>query len=249
MSESGSPGDDLVTTFAKEIAAKLPVEAVLAPAAKPAGQLFSDIVKTIQLALAPLQFTAAFQDRLRNFIDTSVRRIPEEKRVPPAPQILGPIIEGVRYEPEGTPIDEMFSELLSRSMDRDRVNEAHPAYPIIIKQLSSDEAKILARLNGRTYDRVLVHPFNEKMLLPFGEAKMEVDELPRDGLDFPNNVKFYMEHLKLLGLAGIFDAGTPEGIPGGDIPPTGVRIRSHYRLTDFGQHFVTACVSTTRDSS
>ena len=102
MSSSGSTQNDPATEFAKELAKQLPVKAIYEDAASPAvkqtGQIVTDIVKVIQLALAPLQFLAAYQDRLRNFIDKSVRRVPEQKRVSPAPQILGPIIEGIRYE-------------------------------------------------------------------------------------------------------------------------------------------------------
>jgi len=46
------------------------------------------------------------------------------------------VIEGVRYEPEGTPIDEMYSNLLSSSMDTERVDKVHPAYPFIISRRS-----------------------------------------------------------------------------------------------------------------
>src|SRR5260370_11638246 len=150
--------------FAKEVARQLPVKAIYedaaAPAAKQAGQLFEDLLKALQLALAPVQLLGALQDRFRSFIDTAVRRVPEADRISPAPQIIGPVLEGIRYEPEGTPIDQMFSELLSRSMDRTRVNEAHPAYPIIIKQLSSDEAKILNHLKGSNFDYVYTLDFN-----------------------------------------------------------------------------------------
>jgi hypothetical protein len=131
--------------FAKELARQLPVKAIYqdaaAPAAMQTGQLLEDLVKVLQLALAPVQLFGAIQDRYRKFLDTAVRRVPEANRVSPAPQIVGPVLEGIRYEPEHTPIDQMFSQLLSRSMDRERINEAHPAFPIIIKQLSSDEAK------------------------------------------------------------------------------------------------------------
>ena len=73
MSENGLHESGLATEFAKELARKLPVEAayqeVVSPAAKQTGQLVADIVKTIQLALAPIQFLAAYQDRLRGFIE------------------------------------------------------------------------------------------------------------------------------------------------------------------------------------
>jgi hypothetical protein len=242
MSDSGPPPTDLVKVFAKELARKFPVEEALAPAAKQTGLILSDLAKTIHLALAPFQFLGAYQDRLRDFIDNSVRRVPEAKRLPPALQILGPVIEGIRYEPEGTPIDAMFSELLSRSMDRDRVQEAHPAYPLIIKQLSADEAKILSRLQARAFDHVHTRAYDAQTIRFFGEPVIEVDELPRERLSFPSKIEFYFEHLSQLGLAGIFQESS-EGVYGGNPRvQTGTRSRSKYRLTNFGQQFVKACI-------
>ena len=64
---------DPTTVFAEELAKQLPVKAVyrdaVKPAAKQLGQIAQDIVKTIQLALAPLQVAGAYQDRLRAFLD------------------------------------------------------------------------------------------------------------------------------------------------------------------------------------
>jgi hypothetical protein len=138
---------DPMETIVNEIVSHLPVTRIYndvgSGAVNQLGEVLTDIVKTLRLALAPLQFTAAFQDRLVRFIDRSVRRVPNTQRISPPTQMLGPIIEGVRYEPEGTSIDRMFSQLLSRSIDRERIHEAHPSFPLIIKQLSSDEANIL----------------------------------------------------------------------------------------------------------
>jgi hypothetical protein len=244
MGESRSSEIDPIAAFtkefAKQLADKLPIEAALTPAAEPTGQLLSDVVKTIQLALAPLQFLGAYQDRLRNFIDNSIRRVPEEKRIRPALQILGPIIENIRYEPEGTPIDAMFSELLSCSMDRDRVHEAHPAYPFVIRQLSADEAKILASLNGKSFTYMYSLQFKEgKHEYAEETNKVEIDELPRDGLTFPENVIFYIEHLDKLGLA---DRAWLKNIP----TSNGTEFYHNYRLTEFGQRFVAACISDRR---
>jgi hypothetical protein len=235
---------DPATAFAEELAKQLPVKAVyrdaVKPAAKQTGQLALDLVKTIQLALAPLQFAGAYQDRLRAFIDRSVRAVPEADRVSPAPQILGPIVEGIRYEPEGTPVDEMFSKLLSSSMNSDRFGEAHPAYPMIIRQLSSDEAQILSALKIQQYDYVYTRTYNSTTNLFYGPPAFEVDALPRDQLVFPDNVPLYMQHLDKLGLAGIFQVGNQETLVDGG-KQTGVRVRSTYRLTEFGEAFVRTC--------
>jgi abortive infection alpha-like protein len=226
--------------FAKQLVNSLPIKAIYrdaaAPAAKQTGQLFEDLLKVLQLALAPVQMLGAIQDRYRNFLDTAVRRVPEANRISPAPQIIGPVLEGVRYEPEDTPIDQMFSELLSRSMDRERVNEAHPAYPIIIKQLSSDEAKILSSLKSSNIGYYTTEFY--------GHRKAEFDRLPRDDLSFRENVSFYLDHLNQLGLAGIFQIASPEPLFGGDPRgQVGIRVRFECRLTSLGQRFVRACIS------
>lgn len=128
-----------------------------------------------------------------------------------------------------------------RSMDSTRVEEAHPAYPLIIRQLSSDEAKILAVLNGRTYRYVFTRVYDSKTNLFVGAQKVEVDELPRDGLTFTDNVGFYMEHLSQLGLAGVYQEGNQIALHDEQGMQTGVRVISNYRLTDFGRRFVTSC--------
>jgi hypothetical protein len=120
----GDPIQKAAETLAKQLPVKELYSDVISPAAREAGHLFADMVRTLRLALVPFQFAGAAQDRVANFIDRAVRRVPEQKRISPAPQILGPTIEGIRYEVEESPIDQMFSELLSRAMDSGRVDEA-----------------------------------------------------------------------------------------------------------------------------
>ncbi|WP_211476032.1 DUF4393 domain-containing protein [Acidiphilium multivorum] len=244
LTENSSSGNDLGTEIAKELIRQLPIRDATLSAAQQTGEILTDLAKVLHLALAPVQLLAAYQDRFRQFVDRAVRRVPEEKRIAPAPQILGPIVEGIRYEPEGTPIDELFSELLSRSVDSDRAHEAHPSYPIIIRQISSDEAKILSNLKGRRFDYVHTRDYDRKLNLFTGASRVEVDELPRTGLTYPENVQFYMNHLHQLGLAGIFQQGNQEPIFGNEPrEQVGVRVRSQYMLTDFGQRFIHACTA------
>jgi hypothetical protein len=196
---------DPTTAFAEELAKQLPVKAMYEDAAQPAaqqvGQIAQDLVKSLQLVvLTPLQFLGAYQDRLRAFIDKSVRAVPEEKRVRPAPQILGPVLEAVKYEPEGTPIDKMFSELLTTAMHSERVADAHPALPLIIKQLSEDEALILQAIATADTRFQLTSRFDIVAGGSMSINKIEKSELPVDRLVFPNNEPMYRDHLERLGL-------------------------------------------------
>lgn len=250
--------NESASEFSKELARQIPVrqayDDAISLSAKETGSILADLAKTLHLALAPIQYFGALQDRFRSFLDKAVRRVPEERRVTPPPQILGPVIEGIRYEPEGTPIDEMFSQLLSRAMDRDHINEAHPAYALLIRQLAPDEARILSLLLKRNFSYQWTRDYNHKTRLFGTKITIEIDDLPRTDLVFANNVKLYIQHLFTLGLAGIFDSRQQEplfetivnqdhsiGVPDSRQVQVGIRSFQEYRLTDWGRSFVEAC--------
>ena len=196
--------------FVKAIAKQLPVKAAYTDAIKPAarqlGYLSEDILKALRLALFPVSLAAGLHDRFDRFVKNAVSRVPENKRVSPAPQIVGPVLEGVRYEPEGTAIDQMFSELLSTSMDAERIRDAHPSFPIIIKQLSSDEAKILNSLFCSGEQPRIIHVFELRNGLAI--ISVERNDLPVAGLVFPENISMYTDRLQRLGLIK-FDSEKP----------------------------------------
>jgi Abortive infection alpha len=156
--------------------------------------------------------------------------------VAPAPQILGPVIEAIKYEPEGTPISELFAELLSRAMDSQRVNEAHPAYPLLIRQLSSDEAILLKNLFRRPAQHIYIFRSRETP-----SRTVEVNEVSSiEGLTFPDNREFYLEHLMGLGLVNHGEFKEAEVVS--REPEWAMRMFRHYQLSDVGEKFMTACM-------
>jgi hypothetical protein len=242
---------DITTAIAVEVAKQIPVKDAyvdtLQPGAKQTGRMVEDLAKTLHLALAPLQFAAALQDRYRAFLDEAVRRVPEARRAIPPAQILGPVIEGIKYEPPGSPIEQMFSELLSSSLDTQKVQLAHPAFPQLIRQLSSDEAIMLKLIHqslaaGRPYRRVAVHDLREER---FYFKEIELEEFPLDRLRFPENLDFYINHLWTLGLAGSFEHRNQEPIFTGTAQrrrQVGSREFREYRITDLGGMLAKAAI-------
>ncbi|CAH0339411.1 Abi-alpha family protein [Rhizobium sp. CECT 9324] len=255
MAESADLSTAIATELAKQIPIKDAYNDALKPGAKQVGMLVEDLTKVILLGLAPVQFVAALQDRYRVFLDTSVRRVPEVDRVIPAQQILGPVLEGIKYEPEDSPISEMFSQLLSSSMDKSRVQNAHPAFSQIVRQLSQDEATLLNSMwqllkeESRSYRQQFTQAFDGKTAT-FSNAEMELDEVPRHILVFPENVEFYGQHLHALGITAFFDSAKQEplwddGTTGNDVidygrAQTGVRVFKELRFTDVGRKFMAA---------
>jgi len=237
---------DLATAVATELVKQVPIKEVyhdgLAPAVQESGSLLADFVKTLRLALAPLQFTAALQDYYVRFLDRSVRRIPEDRRIFPAPQIVGPVLEAIKYEPEDTLITEMYNELLSRAFDRQTAEAAHPAFATLIKQLSLDEALILKAIyeklqQGDYYEFQYTEDI-DRTTNRFSNRKVEIDELPRTDLRSPDNVSVNMDHLDKLGLANIVPYRRPETNLGSQT--VGSRVFARYQLTDFGLAFMKA---------
>jgi Abortive infection alpha len=237
------PAEDIATEIAKEIVKQLPVKQayndLAAPAAAETGQFFGDLAKALRLVLVPIQVAAAYQDRVRAFIDRSIRAVPERERIAPPPQILGPVLEGVRYEVDGTPIDEMFSALLSNSMSKAKHASAHPAFPGIIKNLAADEARILKALATKPIEQIASAKYDRARNL-FEPSVIEKLAIPK-GLDFPENAQVYFDHLTQLGLIEISATRTPEAIMSEGVQ-VGVRNFGEHQLTRWGRQFIRACL-------
>ena len=237
--------------FADEIAKLLPVKDIYENAAQPTvrqvGAIGGDLMKVLHLVLAPVQYVAALQDRYRTFIDRSVRKVPEERRIQPAPQIAGPVLEGIRYEPEGTEIEEMFANLLANAMDKQNIGRAHPAYPNIIKQLSKDEAILLIDLSKDHFVKIIeanVKYTNQKGISEKRPINRKIvkDTFPSSMLVMPERRDFYINHLEIIGLLTIHTS-KEERKPGiRSIRLQGSsRYTEYYGLTTIGKDFIAAC--------
>lgn len=179
-----------------------------------ASKIGVDAVKTIRLALFPLQFTAAFQDRLAAYIEKAIRQVPEEQRVSPRESLALPIAERLRFQEEDNPISYLYVNLLSRGMDRERIGEAHPAFVNVISQLAPDEALLLEQLSSFEY-RIYFRLNNKKVTVPKSDSdlfvtSMSVSESTKaflfersvvpEKLAQPSLFLTFLEHLVSLGL-------------------------------------------------
>lgn len=239
---------DPIQEIAVEIAKQLPVKEAYTDAASPVmkqiGGAAESIAKTLRLALLPFEIGGAYFDRVKRLIDESVSRVPEDKRSSPDPQILGPVVEGVKYVPDSTPISDMFSELLSKAFDQDQSRLAHPSYPAIIRQLSADEAVLLRLLWTRKVTRQGSYRRQWTMdwiaeTHQFHNQRFELDEFPREIMGRPDDLSFYIEHLYALGLAAVHkDKETSINSPDGT--QIGTRATETLQLTPMGVRFMAA---------
>lgn len=238
---------DLAEIIAQEVAKQLPVKEaytdLASPAARQLGRAAEDIAKTLRIALLPFQLAGAWHDKVSALIDRSIRNVPQEDRVAPQPQILGPAVEAVKYEEVGSPIFQMFEELLARSFSEKEASLAHPSYPAVIRQLSADEARLLQALaeakdTPRKYERRFTEDFDDRVAR-FFNRKLEYDGLPREFLEAPDNMSFYIDHLHSMGLAGLYEYEKQQPIIR-DNRQIGTRVFEELSLTAMGKRFMLA---------
>jgi hypothetical protein len=227
-----------------ELAKHLPVDRVYTDAvegfAKEIGALGTDVVRTARLLLAPFQLAGAWQVRFARYCKRIAEKVPDERRTEVPLVISGPVLEALQYAPAEELLTEMMLDLLACAMDTQRVDDAHPAFGHILKQLSPDEAMVLFHLKKSRYR------FTQYLKLHqdknwFDKPVIEENDFPLDTLARPKLYYVYLKHLELLGLAnGVLVSRTYER--NAENVQTGNREICEATLTDFGEMFARACV-------
>jgi hypothetical protein len=203
------------------------------------GKLGTDAVKAIRLFTFPIQALAALQDKVAHILENAQRKVPEARQQLAPPQLVGPILEKIKYLPEDDDLVRMYEELLARSIDKDRINEAHPSFIHIISQLSRDEAFLLFALKSNVFEVVdnldYVRAENR-----FINRRIEKSSIPEELLFHKGNVDLYYSHLESLSLV-VWPVYKQVPIMVGGVQ-TGVRRYSKIELTEFGKLFIRSCI-------
>lgn len=87
-----------------------------------------------------------FEERFQKDISEKMVGIYEEDLVEPKASIAGPALQGLAFTHEEPSLKEMYLSLLATAMNAPVADDAHPAFVEIIKQLNSDEAKLLPHM-------------------------------------------------------------------------------------------------------
>lgn len=135
---------DAVTGLAKAI----PVyDDAIQPAAKELGKSLATVLKTVNIALAPIKALVwgyeKIEDYLTKRVSEKLSNIPSNNILTPPANIAGPAIESLRYIGPNENLRELYASLLAMSMNKNTVEKVHPSFVEIIKNLSSEEALML----------------------------------------------------------------------------------------------------------
>lgn len=235
MPESIGP---LVELFPQAVLAKA-YDDFASPIMRQLGETGEDVIKAARLLLFPIQYLAAKQDRLEIFFKKIAEKVPEERRIPAPASIAGPVFEKLKFlEPE-SPLTELYLNLLARAIDKERSNEAHPAFIQIISQLSPDEAMFMYLLKDSKFKFVEYLDY-DRTINKFLNHRWIVDPFPYENLTYPQNFHIYRLRLESLTLITwpVIDQKPvhTEGVQ------TGLNKTSELQTTAFGDLFIKACI-------
>ncbi|AGK52059.1 DUF4393 domain-containing protein [Bacillus sp. 1NLA3E] len=240
---------------------------MLQPAAKELSSGLLTVAKTINIALAPLSALVwsyeKVKDRFMPRLEEKLKNVPEENIVTPEPSIAVPVIEALRYTGHNNELCEMFSSLLASAMDRTTAPKAHPSFVEIIRQINSDEAKIINLLDKSNSMPIIKIRLYDKNSAEngFAEPLVSFSNLPyAANCSYPDLGQSYLENLERLGIINL-SYSVYCTVPSAYIPienhpiidawrkqSTKVDkrfeiIRGALTLTAFGRKFIETCVT------
>lgn len=177
------------------------------------GLFGEQIIKTLRFLTYPIQAAALRQDLIDRRIAQAISDVPEAQRIIPQDSLILEVADKLKYQLNDNLVSDMYVDLLSASMDSERVKLAHPSFIHLISQISSDEAFMLLKMSGfetcafmrRLSDWDVVS--KEERESTYSSATYTHDEkeenlidilLKPEDLHFPDNFYIYIEHLRAL---------------------------------------------------
>ena len=193
-------------------------------------RIYLDIFQpsALRIGMSLFSVTDKLSERFDKWCNRLDNEISRENQISPMPYLLVPILEGMVYHEDDTPIQEMFYNLLKKSMDKTQEDLCHPAFPKILSQLSVDELILLWHFSGRKPEYVLSPRFFLMSHDQMGRRNIKKQEF-LSNLEKDFNINLYCEHLRSLNLVDFHND-----------------IYGHYEnaiLTQFGKQFLKVCLN------
>lgn len=147
-----------------------------------------------------LKYAYALQE-FEKELKEKISKIPEDNLIEPDMQVVAPALEASKYCIEKEELRHMFVNLISSSFNSDMNDFVHPIFSDILKQLSSEEAKLLQTIYYTTNVYYECSPlFNINSNLPLTLFLLEKNDLISCKDNSHSSLKSYY-YLTILGLA------------------------------------------------
>lgn len=132
-----------------------PVEEAITPVAKGIGKTLSDLWFLAMGGLSQLAEKKRIKyaielEEFKESLEKKVNAIPTENRVEPNTQIACQALEDAKYCADNKDVREMFANLIASTMNSEFCDAVHPSYSIILKQMTSEDAKFFQNFIGKS---------------------------------------------------------------------------------------------------
>lgn len=176
----------------------------LQPVIKEAGGAIGTMIGFFNnVVLYPLRkLNIKFQQKAKAFekeMEEKYNKIPEDNRVEPPINVVGPALESLKYNIDEEHIRNMFKNILVNSMDNRVSNLAHPKFIKIIEQMSNNDAMLFSII----YNKPEPHSFicSPKILCD-NNQKVFV-ETPQYYSNLNSSLDLFAESIALNNLANL----------------------------------------------
>lgn len=225
----------------------------VSPAAKEIGKGLQTVAKAANLALKPISGLVWGYEKIEEFVTTELPKKMRGKSadniITPEPHLAGPLLESLKYTGYKDSLRDMYLNLLATSMDKESATNAHPSFVEVIRQLSSDEAKLLSYFKGvPRYPEIDSEQITAAWYRfePFEEIKRRFKHSCKAaGLEVPDLYLSYLDNLSRLKITEFRqnsgDILVDASRRGRDISAK-QEINEYLNVTNFGQQFIGACV-------
>lgn len=180
------------------------------PAAKMIGKDVLIISRSVHHALKPLEDLVWRFDQLIEYLNVALserlKHTPSDRIITPNPTVAVPALQALRLTENEPDLRTMYANLLATSMNKDKAQNAHPAFVQIISQMTGDEAKIFGVIAA---ERVVYLP---EIISGIPTTPSQYDQIPRSTsykyqylteksqCAFPGFIPSYLDNLRRLGI-------------------------------------------------
>jgi Abortive infection alpha len=151
----------------------------LTDAAKQAGGLTVDLIKSLRLFTAPLQVASMFQDRLVRWLEEARNRVPHGQQTEAPSALLAATFEAIRFEPDDSELKTLYVELLAACIDKRKRSSLHPAFPHVLRQLSPEDAHLFAIVSSHNPSEKFSARRSKKFFVAYHDSKKSEAKLFR----------------------------------------------------------------------
>lgn len=194
----------------KSLVEMVPVYQDLAqPAMKELSKGLLVAAKAVNAALSPIGALVWGYDQIKDFVNTKVaeklKDTAPEDIITPQAHVAGPLMEALKYTGPEESLRDLYANLLASAMDQKTAEGAFPCFVEIIKQMTSDEAKImdtLSKIGNAALIDIQLHFAGEKR--GYLIKVVNYSHLGQDaGCEYPKLTPKYIDNLCRLGLTEI----------------------------------------------